>query len=64
VLGGRAESTLLIGDTVADMQCARDAGIAVIVGYLGTTDGALLTRSGATHLASDLREVTRIVARG
>ena len=60
-LDGQPETTLFIGDTPSDMQCAGDAGVAMVVGFLTTTDALALTRAGATHLCSDLHEVVALV---
>lgn len=46
-----------VGDTEFDMNCARDAGIGIVVGLVDTRTADHLRAEGATHLASSLGEV-------
>ena len=62
LLDGTPEATTFVGDTPTDMQCARDAGVPVVVGLLGTTPPEVLTEAGATALCADLVAVRALIA--
>jgi phosphoglycolate phosphatase len=57
VLGGNVEATAFVGDTPSDMQCAKAAGVPVIVGLLHTTEPEPLLQAGATNLVPRLTDV-------
>ncbi len=61
ILDGRPEAAAFVGDTESDMECARGAQIATVIGMLSTTPGERLTEAGATHLCTSLDEVLAIV---
>ena len=56
-LGVTPEHAAFVGDTESDTNCARDAGIPVIIGLTGTRDAATLRANGATHIVDSLDEV-------
>lgn len=56
-LGVEAGVAAFVGDTAEDMACARDAGIATVVGLTHIRSERELRGAGATHLASDLATV-------
>lgn len=49
------------GDREADMESARAAGVATIIGLTGTRDAASLRSAGATVVCGDLREMERVL---
>ena len=61
VLDGSVEATAFVGDTPSDMQCARAAGVPLIIGLVGTTEPPVLTEAGATHLCPSLASVLKLV---
>jgi len=63
VLAGNVEATAFVGDTPSDMQCARTAGVPLVVGLLGTTEPEALTEAGATHLVPGLPSVLAVLGR-
>ena len=62
LLDAATEAATFVGDTPTDMQCARAAGVPVVVGLLGTTPPAALTEAGATALCADLVAVRVLIA--
>jgi phosphoglycolate phosphatase-like HAD superfamily hydrolase len=50
----RAEETLLVGDSLLDVSCARAHGIRCLAVATGRTAAADLARAGATWVAADL----------
>lgn len=50
-----------IGDTEFDMNCARDAGVAIVIGLVGSRDADRLRAEGATHIVHSLAEVTPLL---
>ncbi len=60
-LGVTPEHAAFVGDTESDTNCARDAGIPVIIGLTGTRDAATLRANGATHIVDSLAEVLPIL---
>ena len=53
-LGGAADQAALVGDTAEDMACARDAGIATVVGLTHASSAGELRAAGATHVTAGL----------
>lgn len=60
-LGVDPAHAAFVGDTEFDMNCARDAGIAVIIGLVGARNEEQLRARGATHVIRHLSEVTEIL---
>ena len=60
-LGVTPAHAAFVGDTESDTNCARDAGIPVIIGLTGTRDAATLRANGATHIVDSLAEVLPIL---
>lgn len=60
-LGVAPEHAAFVGDTESDTNCARYAGIPVIIGLTGTRDAATLRANGATHIVDSLDEVLPIL---
>ncbi|MDA0256266.1 MAG: HAD family hydrolase [Chloroflexi bacterium] len=52
-----ARAAAFVGDTAEDMACARDAGVATIVGLTHLRSEGELRAAGATHVATDLAAV-------
>ncbi len=52
-----ARGAAFVGDTAEDMACARDAGLATVVGMTHIRSERELRAAGATHLAADLATV-------
>jgi phosphoglycolate phosphatase len=50
-----------VGDTEFDMNCARDAGLAIVIGLIGARSGDQLQGGGATHVIHHLSEVAGII---
>lgn len=50
-----------VGDTEFDMNCARDAGVAIVIGLVGSRDAARLRAEGATHIVHSLAEVAPLL---
>jgi phosphoglycolate phosphatase len=55
------EEAAFVGDTEFDMNCGRDAGLAVVIGLVGARSAEHLRDSGATHVIHHLSEVAAIV---
>lgn len=55
------EAAAFVGDTEFDMNCARDAGVAVIVGLVGSRSAERLLAEGATHVVDHLDQVAPIL---
>ncbi len=53
-----------VGDREADMESARAAGVAMIIGLTGTRDASSLRSAGATVVCGDLREMERVLVGG
>lgn len=51
------EQAAIVGDTEFDMNCGRDAGLAVVIGVTGMRGAAYLRSEGATHVVDHLDEV-------
>ena len=51
------EAAAIVGDTEFDMNCGRDAGLAMVIGVTGARDEAHLRVEGATHVVAHLDEV-------
>ena len=62
-LGVAARQAAFVGDTAEDMACARDAGIATVVGLTHARSAGELRAAGATHVAADLAEVAALLGR-
>ncbi len=60
-LGISPAEAAFIGDTEFDMNCARDAGVAVVVGLVGSRDADRLRAEGATHIVHSLDEVATLL---
>ncbi|WP_210200512.1 HAD family hydrolase [Cohaesibacter celericrescens] len=68
-LGVSSERCVVIEDGLAGTIAARDAGVAVIIGFLGGSHlegyrqfhGKQLIENGATHLAHSISEITPII---
>ena len=60
-LGVAPANAAFVGDTESDTNCARDAGIPVIIGLAGTRHASSLLASGATHVVDSLDEVLAIL---
>ena len=60
--GGRLSATVMIGDTVADLEAARRAGARCVLARYGYADRPVETL-GADALISDLRELPAILSR-
>lgn len=50
-----------VGDTEFDMNCGRDAGLAVVIGLIGSRSAERLQAEGATHLVHSLAEVAPLI---
>ena len=50
-----------VGDTEFDMNCARDAGVVVVIGLVGSRDADRLRAEGATHIVHSLAEVAPLL---
>lgn len=55
-LGVAPADAAFVGDTEADMACARDAGVRYVVGLTGVRTGGALRAAGATHVVDTLAE--------
>jgi len=55
------EDAAFVGDTEFDMNCARDAGIPVVVALLGSRSRERLITEGATHVVDHLNQVAPIL---
>ncbi len=60
-LGVAPSDAAFVGDTEFDMICARDAGVAVIIGLVGSRDAEHLRADGATHIVHSLTEVAPLL---
>ncbi len=50
-----------VGDTEFDMNCGRDAGLAAVIGIVGSRDEDRLRAEGATHVVRTLGEVATVL---
>ena len=62
-IGGVATAAAMVGDSPADMECGATAGLAMVVGVLGSVSEVDLRMAGATHVCEDLVEVRGLLAR-
>jgi HAD superfamily hydrolase (TIGR01509 family) len=60
-LGVTARSSVFVGDTEADIHCARDAGIGMVVALAGTRPAAALEAAGAKFVCASLTEVETLL---
>lgn len=60
-LGVPPAEAAFIGDTEFDMNCGRDAGLAVVIGLVGSRSEERLRAEGATHVVRHLDEVAPIL---
>lgn len=60
-LDARPEESAFIGDTEFDMNCGRDAGMAMVIGLTGARDADALRAEGATHVVHHLDEVAPLL---
>jgi len=63
VLGVPPLGSAFVGDTEADIRCARAAGIGTAIGLTGTRPAGTLTAAGATHVCTSLAEVEALLFR-
>lgn len=63
-LGVPPYEAAFVGDTEADMNCARDAGMRYIIGVTGARTSDALRASGATHVVDTLAEAGTILLGG
>ena len=54
----------MVGDTEFDMRCARDAGMALVIGVLGALSEAQLRAEGATHVVASLDALAPLLLDG
>lgn len=54
----RPEETLIVGDTIHDISCARAHGIPVVAVATGRTSAEILRERGADRVVADLTEIT------
>jgi phosphoglycolate phosphatase-like HAD superfamily hydrolase len=57
----RPEETLIVGDSLHDVSCARDNGIPVLAVATGRTPAEALRAAGADWVVPDLREASDLV---
>ena len=62
-LQGEPSTAAMIGDTESDMGAGRNAGFAGVIGIVGVRDDEFLRQQGATHVATDLDGVGRLLLR-
>jgi HAD superfamily hydrolase (TIGR01509 family) len=60
-MGAPAAEAAIVGDTEYDVVCGRDAGIASVVGLVGSRSAEDLRAAGATHVVERLDEVAPIL---
>jgi HAD superfamily hydrolase (TIGR01509 family) len=60
-LGAAPERSAFVGDTVSDMRCGRDAGLAVVIGLTGVCSEEALRAAGATHVCAGLSAVQALL---
>ncbi|MGE3074511.1 MAG: HAD family hydrolase [Dehalococcoidia bacterium] len=60
-IAGSPGTAAIVGDSPADMECGAGAGLAMVVGVLGSVREDELRAAGATHICADLAEVERIL---
>jgi len=61
VLGIPPVGSAFVGDTEADIYCAREAGIGMVMGLAGTRPAGALAAAGATQVCSSLAEVEALL---
>ncbi|MBW7453622.1 pyrophosphatase PpaX [Paenibacillus sepulcri] len=60
-LGAQPETTMMVGDSIVDIQSAETAGV-ISVGVAWSLKGeAMLTESGARHIIHDMRDLYALV---
>jgi phosphoglycolate phosphatase-like HAD superfamily hydrolase len=60
-LGVPAEAAAFLGDTGADMECSKTAGIPTRIGIVHSRAPAAMEAAGATHLARHLDEAAAVL---
>ncbi|MGE0601475.1 MAG: HAD family hydrolase [Dehalococcoidia bacterium] len=60
-IAGSAGAAAMVGDSPSDMECGANAGLARVIGVLGSVSEEELWAAGATHVCADLDEVGRIL---
>jgi len=60
-LGVSPTEAAFVGDTEFDMNCGRDAGIAVVIGLVGSRGADRLRAEGATHIVQSLDEIAPLL---
>jgi phosphoglycolate phosphatase len=60
-MGVSPEDAAFVGDTEYDMNCARNAGLALAIGLVGERSAETLLAEGATHVVRSLTEVAAIL---
>lgn len=63
-LGVAPSEAAFVGDTEADMACARDAGMKYVIGVTGARTPEALRTAGATHVFGSLAEVGALLLGG
>lgn len=65
-MGGEPERSVIVEDSVHGVEAARRAGVRHVIGFAGASHAgaghdARLAAAGATHVAADMTELTRIM---
>lgn len=60
-MGLEPSEAAFVGDTEFDMNCGRDAGLAAVIGLVGSRSAEHLRQHGATHLVHALSEVAPLL---
>lgn len=63
-LGVAPAEAAFVGDTEADMNCARDAGMRYVIGITGARTSDVLRAEGATHVVDSLAAVGALLLGG
>ncbi|MBK7748740.1 MAG: HAD family hydrolase [Candidatus Obscuribacter sp.] len=58
------DDAVVIGDSIFDLDMAKNAGVDAIGVTTGVHTKAMLERSAPTHIVSDLQEVERLILKG
>ncbi len=66
VMGGAPERSVIVEDSVHGVEAARAAGVRYVIGFSGASHvgaghDARLMAAGATHVAADMPDLTRIL---
>ncbi|MGE3961447.1 MAG: HAD family hydrolase [Dehalococcoidia bacterium] len=61
-MGVAPSEAAFVGDTEFDMNCGRDAGLAAVIGVVGSRDEERLRAEGATHIVRSLHEIAPLLA--